>query len=244
MCFLFLNKGNLNNCLVGVSETTHTRHHAEHVVVGGIDTDLGGLGTRDGRVRQHQLKGGVINAREIARAGRLVLFRAEGEGVKIDTGVGVASVVLVRLDQVKVGAFTLREAVLTVKLQLGSDNGILTPAVHVEGRFSEDEGSGIRHTRCKSRGKVVISDITNTTVPLTSTISNINGTGVSEETRTINKPRVNHTLLTAEGHDGVREGINTISVVEGLSTERLEEGSSAGKRAAVVNVLVRLNNKD
>jgi len=173
-----------------------------------------------------------------------VFLRAESKRVDIDTGVRVASVVLVRLDQVKVGAFTLREAVLTVKLQLGSDNGILTPAVHVEGRFSENEGSGIRHTRGNTRGKVGISGIRDTTVPLTSTISNINGTGVSEETRTINKPSVNHTLLTSEGHDGVREGINPISVVEGLSTERLEEGSSAGKRAAVVNVLVRLNHKD
>jgi hypothetical protein len=53
-------------------------------------------------------------------------------------------VVLVGLNEVEVGSFTLREAVLSVELQLGSDNGVLTPAVHVKGGLSEHEGAGIR----------------------------------------------------------------------------------------------------
>ena len=36
--------------LVGVSKTTHARHHAEHVVVGGVYTHLGGLGALDGGI--------------------------------------------------------------------------------------------------------------------------------------------------------------------------------------------------
>jgi hypothetical protein len=98
-------------------------------------------------VRQHQLKGGVINTREVAGARGLVLFRAEGKGVDVDTLIGGAGVVLVRLDEGEVRTFTFRETVLAVKLELSGDDGVLTPAVEVEGSFSEDEGSGIRNTR-------------------------------------------------------------------------------------------------
>jgi len=62
------------------------------------------------------LKSGVINAGEVARTGRLVLLGAKGEGVDVDTSVGVASVVLEGLDKVEVCSLTLREAVLAVKL--------------------------------------------------------------------------------------------------------------------------------
>lgn len=55
--------------------------------------------------------------------------------------------VLVGLNEVKVSSFTLREAVLAVELELGGDDGILTPAVHGEGGLSENEGAGIRNTR-------------------------------------------------------------------------------------------------
>ena len=106
------------NCirLVGVGKTTHTGHHAEHVVVGGIDTDLGGGGTGNRRVRQDKLERGVVNARKVAGARGLVLFRAEGKRVHVDTSVGVAGVVLVRLDKVEIRTFTLRETVLTIEL--------------------------------------------------------------------------------------------------------------------------------
>ena len=73
--------------LVRVGKTTHARHDTEDVVVGGVDTDLGGLGARHGRVREDKLKGGVVNAREVARARRLVLLRAKGERVNVDASV-------------------------------------------------------------------------------------------------------------------------------------------------------------
>ena len=76
-----------------------------------------------------------------------MLLRAESKGVHVDTSVGVAGVVLVGLDEVKVGSLALGEAVLTVELELGGHNRVLTPAVHIKGRLSKDEGSCIRDTR-------------------------------------------------------------------------------------------------
>ena len=52
--------------LVRVGKAAHARHDTEDVVVGRVDTDLGGLGARDGRVREDKLKGSVVNAREVA----------------------------------------------------------------------------------------------------------------------------------------------------------------------------------
>jgi hypothetical protein len=104
------------NGLVGVSQTTHTAHDTKNVVVGGKDANLGGAGSFDGGIGQNELKSSVVNAREVARAGRLVLLGAEGEGVQVDTGVRVAGVVLPRLNEVEVGTLTLREAVLAVEL--------------------------------------------------------------------------------------------------------------------------------
>ena len=89
------------------------------------------------------MEGGVINTGEVASAGRLVLLRAKGEGVHVDTLIGVAGVGLVRLDPREVGTFTLREAILAVKLELSGDDGVLAPAVKIKGGLSEDEGAGI-----------------------------------------------------------------------------------------------------
>ena len=58
-----------------------------------------------------------------------MLLGAEGEGVDVYAGVGGASVVLEGLHKVEVGAFALGEAVLTIKLKLGSHDRVLTPAV-------------------------------------------------------------------------------------------------------------------
>jgi len=47
-----------------------------------------------------------------------------------------------------------------------------------------------------------------------------------------------------EGMDGVGEGVNGISVVEGLGTKDLEQEGIASQRRAVVNVLIGLDNPD
>ena len=79
---------------MGVSKTTHTTHDAEYVVVDGVDSYLGGHGTLNSGVRENKLKGGVVDAREIAGTRWLVFFGAESERVEIDASVWVAAVVL------------------------------------------------------------------------------------------------------------------------------------------------------
>jgi hypothetical protein len=51
-------------------------------------------------------------------------------------------------------------------------------------------------------------------------------------------------ITATERHDGVRESVNTVSVVEGLGTEGAEEGGTTGQRRTIVDVGVGLNDKD
>jgi hypothetical protein len=193
--------------LVGVSKTTHTRHDTENVVVGGIDTNLGGLGALYCSIGQHELKGSIVNAREVARSTWLMLLGPQREGINVDTSVRSLSVVLVRLDKVEVSAFTLRETILAVKLELSGDNRVLTPAVEVKRSLSENESTGIRNTRVlkglrltitrsKVGLRVVIGALIgkrrlkrtrlSTLVPPVRR-RNINGTSLGKETRSINE---------------------------------------------------------
>jgi len=106
--------------LVGVREATHAAHDAQHVVVDGVHADLS-RAARAHRVHGHrELQGRLVDAGEVARAGRLVLLRLERERVHADArGRRRARVVLVRLHVAEVAALALREAVLAVELQLG-----------------------------------------------------------------------------------------------------------------------------
>ena len=98
-------------------------------------------------MRKDKLKSSVVDSGEVARARRLVLLGAQGKRVDVDARVRGASVVLVGLDQIEVGALTLREAILAVKLQLGSNDRVLTPAVKLKSSLSKHERASIRHTR-------------------------------------------------------------------------------------------------
>jgi hypothetical protein len=176
----------------------------------------------------------------------LVLLRAEGEGVDVDTGVGAAGVVLEGLDNIEVRSLTLREAVLAVELELGRDNGVLAPTVHVEGSLGENEGSGIRNIGSGGRGTSgTIETREGTSAPLLGrgktivdngnialcaiSIRNvlnaaIKGSGHLEETIGGNEAVGSLGLDGAtESMDSVGEGINSIGVVEGLGTEALVE---------------------
>jgi len=73
-----------------------------------------------------------------------MLFGAESKAVHVDTLIRAAGVGLVGLDPGEVGTFTLREAVLAVELELGNNNGVLSPTVHVKGGLGKNECSGIR----------------------------------------------------------------------------------------------------
>ena len=133
--------------LIRVRETTHSRHNAENVIIRGIDADLGGLGALNGGVREHKLERSVINAREVTRARGLMFLRSQGKGIHVDALIRSARVALVGLDPREVRALTLREAVLAVELELGNDDGVLAPTVHVEGGLREHKGAGVRDSR-------------------------------------------------------------------------------------------------
>ena len=123
--------------------SVYSRHNAQHVIVYSIDTDLSGGSARNGGGREHELEDGVVNAREVAAARGLMFLGSQRKGVDVDTSIRGTGVVLERLDNVEVGTLTLREAVLAVELELGSDARILTPAVHVKGGLGKHEGAGI-----------------------------------------------------------------------------------------------------
>ena len=73
-----------------------------------------------------------------------MFLRAKSKGVHVDTLIRASCVGLVGLDPGEVGTLTLREAVLAVELELGNDDGVLAPAVHIQGGLREHKGSGIR----------------------------------------------------------------------------------------------------
>ena len=108
--------------------------HGEHVKVRrggaslGLDRDLS-----------------VIDAREVARTGRLVLLGLEREGVRVHTGHGGTGVVLEGLDSVEVLAGLLLEAVLAVKHKLEGVDG--TGSLLSPGR------STLGHDKLGSAGK-------------------------------------------------------------------------------------------
>jgi hypothetical protein len=166
----------------------------------------------------------------------------------------------------EVGTFTLRETILTVKLELSGDDGVLSPAVHVQRGLREDESTGIRDTRVvQVRHIKGITGNSNTSeidlvvgvggaVPVsreargkgTSGRTIVKSTSILEETTGINvSTRVSGDGSGAsESVDSVGESIDGIGVVEGLSTEDLEQESIASQGRAVVNVLIRLDNPD
>jgi len=100
--------------LVGECKAAHARLDAQDVVV-----DCEHLLQRSGIAALHvESHLGVINAREVASAGWLVLLWLQGEGVHVDAGVGGAGVVQVGLVLVEVLAGLLLEAVLAVEHEL------------------------------------------------------------------------------------------------------------------------------
>ena len=184
--------------LITISHACHAGHYTKDIVIDGIDTDLGGIDSRDGSGGKDKLKDSVIDSGEITRATGLVFLGAKGEGIDIDAGVGSTGVVLERLDNIKVRALTLGEAVLSVKLKLGGDDRVLSPAVHVKGSLGKDEGSGIGEARVG--------------------VSSSRCYVITESSITANEGRG---LISTEGTDGVGESIYGIGVIERLGTEGL-----------------------
>lgn len=68
---------------------------------------------------------GVVNARHVARARRLLFFRLDGKRVNVDARrVRNVGVVLVRLNEVEVRALAFRESVVTVEEELSGPDAV------------------------------------------------------------------------------------------------------------------------
>jgi len=144
----------LSSRLVAVREATHAGHDAEDVVVERVDADLGRADTDDRVERHRELERGLVDAREVARSGRLVLLGAQRERVHVNARRRRAGVVLVRLHLVEVRALALREAVLAVELELGDLHGVLALAAHA--RVEDDLGEQVVNTRLELRNSTEV----------------------------------------------------------------------------------------
>ena len=154
--------------------------------------------------------------------------------------------VLEGLDHIEVGPLTLGEAVLTVELELGRDDRVLTPAVHVKGGLRKDEGACIGHEG--ATGKTTISikgDVASGVVPLLRhSAGSIHSTSHLEKTRVDDSVGTRGLSGATESVDGVGKSIDGIGVVEGLGTEGLVEGVASLEGRAVINVGIGLNDPD
>ena len=54
--------------LIAIRKSTHTTHHAENVVVHGVDADARGVDAGDRVVRQREEERRIVNTGEVARA--------------------------------------------------------------------------------------------------------------------------------------------------------------------------------
>ena len=126
-------------CLVGESEAAHTGLDAEDVVVGG--EHVHGVRAVGGTHGDGDLR--VVDAGEVAGTSGLVLLGLEREGVRVDTGVGGASVVLEGLDLVEVLALLLLETVLAVKHKLEGVEG--TDLILSEDGGTTNLGTNTKH---------------------------------------------------------------------------------------------------
>ena len=177
-----------------------------------------------------------------------MLLRPQSERIHVDAGIRGTSVVLEGLNNVEVRTLSLGDTVLAVKLELSGDDGVLTPAVQVEGSLRKNEGAGIRQGR--SRGsRAVLVENTRSGVPVLVAVhrtarDGIGGTGHLEDTSRNEGVGTRGLSGASEDVDRGRESINGIGVVEGLGAEDLEQGTVALEGGAVINVGIRLDNPD
>jgi len=177
-----------------------------------------------------------------------VLLRPQSERIHVDAGIRGTSVVLEGLNNVEVRTLSLGDTVLSVKLELSGDDGVLTPAVQVEGSLRKNEGAGIREGRAVG-GRAVLVEDTGSGVPVLVAVhrtarDGIGGTGHLEDTSRDEGVGTRGLSGASEDVDRGRESINGIGVVEGLGAEDLEQGTVALEGSAIINVGIRLDNPD
>ena len=209
--------------LVGVGESTHAAHHAEHVVVERIDADLRRARANNRVDGDRQLEGRLVNAGEVARAAGLVLLGAQREGVHVDTRRRAAAVVLEGLHLVEVGTLTLRETVLSVELELGDLNRVL--ALAADTGVEDDLGEQVVNTRLELSHTSSVVGVSTNQRRLTNTGTTQNGS------------RGRHTTRT-------RIGLSRRNLVSTRSDGTGQQTHDQTLRAEVVGVVERLGTSD
>ena len=155
-----------------------------------------------------------------------MFLRPECEGINVDAGVGSTGVVLEGLNDIKVRPLTLGEAVLSVELELGSDDGVLAPAVEVEGSLGQDEGAGIGQHGAGGDRVFAVEDTARRRMPVLCGVGSardeaIEGTGHLEDTSTDESIDTGGLSLATKDVNRRGEGIEGIGVVERLGTQHL-----------------------
>ena len=135
--------------LIAETKAAHPRHNSENVVVYGVYAELL-VEARSGDIRvNREEERGVVNARHVARARRLLFFRLEGKRVNVDARrVRNVGVVLVRLNEVEVRALAFGESVVTVEEELSGPDAVGGTRATIDVRVRES-------TVGKSRAEVV-----------------------------------------------------------------------------------------
>jgi hypothetical protein len=158
-------------------------------------------------------------------------------------------VVLVRLDEIEVGTFALREAVLSVKLELSGYDRVLTPAVHVKSGLSKDEDTGIRDTVTGAGSSTSGRDLKGTSVSLAYSSGDVSlgsrdviDSDITE--KTVGVDCLRSLVKRAEGKDGVGESVDGIGVVERLGSESLVHSLTSDEGVTVSDVHIGLDNPD
>jgi hypothetical protein len=113
------------NTLIGIGESAHSRHHAEHIVVRREHIHAGRRGRANRVVGRRDEERGVVDTGQVAGAAGLVLLGLEREGVHVDAHRGDVRVVLVGLHLVEIAALTHLEAVVAVELEERRHHGVL-----------------------------------------------------------------------------------------------------------------------
>jgi len=243
------------NLLIRVREAPHAAHHAEYVVIDGVDAHLGRALLLDRVDGQREVERGLVDAREVARAAGLVLLGLEREGVHVNTHGRRARVVLPRLHLVEVAALALVEAVLAVELYLGDLHRVLALALDVGGEDDLGEqvvrraleevvvsGRAVRAVDLRTRGEAGVRRDTEATqlgLGVREAGDTRTRTGRHRERRDRTGVRVGRQGAAAEDrrHDALRRPV--VGVVERLLAQRLHDPRRRG--GVAVNERVALD---
>jgi hypothetical protein len=114
------------------------------------------------------------------------------------------------LDPREVRTFSLRKAVLAVKLELSSDDGVLSPTMHIQRGFREHKGSGVRDTRVI----LMVTSVLERSNNGSRETSSVNGNSVASKIHLIVRIGGTVPVSSETGEVGSRVIVKSTSVLE------------------------------